>query len=220
MSASPSIPDIAARPTHTAQGTPLLYLTYDDGPTPEHTPAILDLLKQYQAKATFFVIGGSVAQHPDLLRAEAAAGHYVGNHTYTHVALNTVSKDVFVDELNKTKQAMLQAAGDLLTLDGDVRFMRPPYGEIDDNTPVYAAELGYAMVMWDVDPKDWSEPGTDAITNIILGEARPGHILLMHDGGGDRSQTVAATEIILKTLTGQGYQFVPVSYGQPAPPKA
>jgi peptidoglycan/xylan/chitin deacetylase (PgdA/CDA1 family) len=209
------IPDIAARPTHTPQGQPLLYLTYDDGPEPAYTHPILDLLRRYQAKATFFVLGGQVSRYPDALRAEAAAGHSVGNHTYTHVALNTVSQAVFVEEMNKTKKVMLETAGNLFTLDHDVRYMRPPYGAIDEHTSVYAAELGYAMVLWDVDPRDWSEPGTDAIANHVLQNIQPGHIVLLHDGGGDRRQTVAATKIILNALTAQGYQFVPITHGQP-----
>lgn len=217
MSPQTAIPDIASRPTHSRKGQPLLYLTYDDGPAPDYSLPILNLLKQYKARATFFVIGNNVRQHPDVLRAEAAAGHYIANHTYTHVALNTVSKEVFVEEMNKTKAVMLETAGDLLTLDGDIRYMRPPYGEIDERTSVFAAELGYTMVMWDVDPRDWSEPGTDAIAHHILANAQPGHILLMHDGGGDRSQTVAATEIILHTLSAQGYRFVTINYGQPTP---
>lgn len=207
-----SIPNIAARPTHSPQGQPLLYLTYDDGPEPDYTQPILALLKQYQAKATFFVLGRQVSAHPEALRAEAAAGHYIGNHTYTHVALNTVSREVFVEEMAKTKKVLLETAGDLFTFDHDVRYMRPPYGAIDEHTSVYAAELGYAMVLWDVDPRDWSEPGTDVIAHHILQNAQPGRILLMHDGNGNRSQTVAATEIILKTLTGQGYQFVTIAH--------
>jgi peptidoglycan/xylan/chitin deacetylase (PgdA/CDA1 family) len=209
-----SVPDIASRPTHTAEGRPILYLTFDDGPAPDHTHPILDLLEQHRARATFFVIGGSIEQHPDTLRATAAAGHLIGNHTYSHVALNTLSREAFVDELTRTRQIMLSTAGDLMKPEREVRYMRPPYGEIDENTSVYAADLGYAMVMWDVDPKDWSEPGTTTIVDRILHDLQPGHIILLHDGGGDRSQTVAALATILQTLSPQGYHYAGIDYGQ------
>jgi peptidoglycan/xylan/chitin deacetylase (PgdA/CDA1 family) len=218
MSIQTGVPDIAARPTHTAEGKPVVYLTFDDGPAPDYTLPILSLLDQHKARATFFVVGGNIEKHPETLRSTAAAGHCIANHTYTHVALNTVNHEVFTQELTRTKDIMLATAGDLLTPDRAIRYMRPPYGDIDDNTSVYAAELGYAMVLWDIDPKDWSEPGTSIIADHILQNVKPGDIVLMHDGGGDRSQSVAALGIVLQALSPQGYHYAAINYGQPGTP--
>lgn len=198
--------DITKRPTHTANGAPIIYLTFDDGPA-EDTAAMVDVLEQHGAKATFFVVGGMVQKHPQLLRAEAEAGHYIGNHTFTHPHLEAMPHAEFLRELNDTAAIVQKAAGDLLTLDGRMHLMRPPYGSIDENTAPWSRELGYDMVLWDIDPNDWDQPGTDKIASQVLAEAEPGAIVLLHDGGGDRSQTVAALRQILPELASKGYVF-------------
>lgn len=199
-------------PYTTAEGKPIVYLTFDDGPNavgPEggYTQEMLELLKQYDAHATFFNVGKSVGAWPEVVRAVASAGHYVANHTWDHSALTGLTKEQFVDEAERTRQAILQAAGDLFFLDKDVRYLRPPYGSTDANTRNYAAELGYTTVLWDVDPQDWRRPGTEEIADHVLSHVFPGAIVLMHDGGGDRTQSVAALEIILRELSAKGYQF-------------
>lgn len=199
-------------PNTTPDGHPIVYLTFDDGPNPSgpnggYTEEMLTLLKQYNAHATFFNVGKSVSAWPDVVRTVASAGHYVANHTWDHSALAGLTKEEFVAEAERTRQAILQAAGDLFFLDKDVRYLRPPYGCTDANTRNYAAELGYATVLWDVDPRDWRRPGTEEIANHVLSHVFPGAIVLMHDGGGDRSQSVAALEIILRELSAKGYQF-------------
>lgn len=199
-------PNVSERPTHSATGAPLLYFTFDDGPAVD-TPAVLDALAQYGAKATFFVVGGRVEERPDQLRATVQAAHYIGNHTFTHPHLAGMPRAEFFEELTKTAAAVQAAASDLLTLDGRMHLMRPPYGSTDENTAAWAAELGHDMVLWDIDPNDWDMPGIEKIATQILGEAKPGAIVLMHDGGGDRSQTVAALHKILPSLAGQGYAF-------------
>jgi peptidoglycan-N-acetylglucosamine deacetylase len=168
---------------------------------------MLALLKQYNAHATFFNVGKSVSAWPEVVRTVASAGHYVANHTWDHSALAGLTKEEFVAEAERTRQAILQAAGDLFFLDKDVRYLRPPYGSTDANTRQYAAELGYATVLWDIDPQDWRRPGTEEIADHVLSHVFPGAIVLMHDGGGDRSQSVAALEIILRELSAKGYQF-------------
>jgi peptidoglycan/xylan/chitin deacetylase (PgdA/CDA1 family) len=193
-------------PTHAPDGSPVVYLTFDDGPS-TFTPKFIELLARYHAHGTFFVIGGSAKLHPDLVRAAANGGHYVGNHTYTHISLQNVSREVFINESELTRQTLLSEAKDLFTLDGDVRFLRPPYGATDSHTRGYAADLGYQVTMWDIDPMDWRRPGIEAISSHILRNVHPGAIVLMHDGGGDRSQSAAALEIILHDLSTRGFKF-------------
>jgi peptidoglycan/xylan/chitin deacetylase (PgdA/CDA1 family) len=131
----------------------------------------------------------------------------VGNHTYDHTSLEGLSPEAFMDQVERTKVAILDAAGDLLTLDHDVRYLRPPYGATDANTRQYAADLGYAVVLWDVDPQDWRRPGAQVISDHILRSVSAGAIVLMHDGGGDRSQSVQALGTVLEELSKQGYAF-------------
>jgi peptidoglycan-N-acetylglucosamine deacetylase len=199
-------------PNTAPDGSPIVYLTFDDGPNsagPDggYTEEMLAVLKQYNAHATFFNVGKSVNAWPQIVRDVVASGHYVANHTWDHSALAGLTKEEFVAEAERTKQAIVQAAGDLFSLDKDVRYLRPPYGSTDANTRQYAADLGYATVLWDVDPQDWRRPGTEEIANHILSHVFPGAIVLMHDGGGDRSQSVAALEIILRELSAKGYKF-------------
>jgi peptidoglycan/xylan/chitin deacetylase (PgdA/CDA1 family) len=112
-----------------------------------------------------------------------------------------------MDQVERTKEAILDAAGDLFTLDHDVRDLRPPNGATDANTRQYAADLGYAVVLWDVDPQDWRRPGATVISDHILRSVSPGAIVLMHDGGGDRTQSVQALGTVLQELSAQGYAF-------------
>ncbi len=199
-------------PNTAPDGSPIVYLTFDDGPNASgpnggFTEEMLALLKQYNAHATFFNVGKSVSAWPQLVRDVVTSGSYVANHTWDHSALAGLTKEEFVAEAERTKQAIIQAAGDLFTLDKDVRYLRPPYGSTDANTRQYAADLGYATVLWDVDPQDWRRPGTETIADHVLSHVFPGAIVLMHDGGGDRSQSVAALEIILRELSAKGYKF-------------
>ena len=176
----------------------VVYLTFDDGPDPKNTPAILATLARYNAQATFFVVGRSAQAFPDLVQAEAAAGHAIGNHTFTHATLNGIGHDGFMREVLATRD-LLGGVG--------VPCLRPPYGAQDAYTQSYAAEAGYSLVMWTLDSGDWKQPGTDIITARVLNNVRDGSIILMHDGGGDRAQTSAALDIILADLTSRGYRF-------------
>lgn len=178
----------------------VIYLTFDDGPDPTYTPQVLDLLARYGARATFFVIGRRAAAHPELLQAIVAGGHTLGNHTYNHPSLAGMGREQVHRELQQT-QEVLGGMG--------VACMRPPYGAVDPFTATYAAELGLRLVRWDLDPQDWARPGSATIAEHVLARAAPGRVILLHDGGGDRSQTVAALEQILSGLNAQGYRFVP-----------
>jgi len=208
----PGKPLIDHLPTHAPDNSPVVYLTFDDGPT-TFTPQVVELLAKYHARGTFFVIGNLAKTHPDQVRATANAGHYIGNHTYTHISLQNVTHEQFINESELTRKTLLGEAKDLFTLDGDVRFLRPPYGATDAHTRGYAAELGYQIAMWDIDPMDWRRPGADAISSHIIRNAFPGAIILMHDGGGDRSQSVQALEVVLRELSARGFKFYNI-FGQ------
>lgn len=192
------------RPAHTEAGQPVAYLTFDDGPHPSFTPAILEILSRYGATATFFVQGDYVRRFPDVVAAAARQGNDIENHTASHVWLTKVSRDEFISEVVSTDEAIHAAAGELVD---PIGCLRPPYGARDERTITIAAELGKKIVMWDVDPQDWRRPGADQIAQHILAHARPGAILLMHDGGGDRKQTIAALEMVLAELTARGFVF-------------
>lgn len=206
-------PLLANLPTTTPEGAPVVYLTFDDGPNGAFTQQVLDLLAQYDARATFFVIGRQAAGGADVLRRTASEGSYIGNHTWDHVWLDKISKEEFIDQIQRTRNELLAVAGDLFTLDGDVLYVRPPYGAINTDDRQWMAELGYTPVLWDVDPQDWRRPGVETIANHVVSHAFPGAIILMHDGGGERAQSVAALEIILRELSAQGYRFYNI-FGQ------
>lgn len=201
------VPDLNQLPATTEDGQPILYLTFDDGPLPDHTPAILDVLDEHEAVATFFNLGQNVATWPDLVREATIRGHYIANHTWDHANLEGITQEQFVSEVERTSDAIFAAAGDLFNLDLNVRYVRPPYGATDANTRQYAANEGMAVVLWTIDTQDWRQPGAEIIAEYLLSSAYPGAIVLMHDGGGDRTQTAEALSLALPQLREQGYVF-------------
>ena len=197
-----------------------LALTFDDGPDPRWTPKILDVLKLKQAPATFFVIGESANQEAGLVRREYREGHEVGNHTFTHPEFDAISKTQLQIELNLT-ELLLESSLGVKTL-----LFRPPYGI--DHQPETANEIqmlpipqsmGYIIVGARIDPHDWGEPNggppppVATIVDRVLADASTGkgNIILMHDGGGDRSRTVEALPEVIDALRAKGYEFVSVS---------
>ncbi|CAB1129126.1 Chitooligosaccharide deacetylase [Candidatus Hydrogenisulfobacillus filiaventi] len=184
----------------------VIALTFDDGPSP-YTPRILELLQHYHQQATFFVLGQNAARYPQYVRAEAQAGMEVADHTYSH--LNLARHSAATDE------ADLRRAQDLLTrLTGRTPvLLRPPYGTYNRDLLEVARRLGLHVVMWSwtEDSRDWTRPGVGTIVQRVLAHLEPGDIVLMHDGGGDRSQTVEALAIILRDLAAGGWRSVTVS---------
>lgn len=183
---------------------PEIALTFDDSPNPPYTSQILALLQQYGVKATFFVIGSEAAAYPDLVKQENQQGNVVGNHTWTHPDLvNLTPAEV---------RAQLLSASTEIAADTSVSptVFRPPYGNFNSTVQSITASLGLSTILWSVDPKDWSRPGTDAIIKNVLDATHNGSIILMHDGGGDRSETVAALPTIIATLAQRGFQFVTI----------
>ncbi|MFB8205932.1 polysaccharide deacetylase family protein [Kitasatospora purpeofusca] len=176
-------------------------LTIDDGPDPRHTPTVLSLLEQHGIRATFFLIGENAVEHPDLVREIAARGHHIANHTWTHPDLRHLSEAKVREELERTSELLHRTTGKAPT------WFRAPGGDWSPASLKVSAELGMRPMAWSVDPRDWARPGTVVITDRILKDVRPGAIVLNHDGGGDRSQTVAALKAYLPVLIDSGYHF-------------
>jgi len=186
--------------------------TFDDGPDGKWTPMILDTLESRGITATFFVIGENAAIHGDLLRRELAEGMEIGNHTYTHPNLALVGRRTTRLELSATER-LLEAF-----LDRRTALWRPPYfGDAEPTTPdelvpvSIGQELGYITVGLHIDPSDWSSPGTQTIIDSTLKQLDRGNIILLHDGGGDRSQTVAALGPLIDSIRARGYAFTTVT---------
>ena len=197
---------VADRPTH-IDGQPVIYLTFDDGPHGIYTPQVLDTLAKHGARATFFVIGKQVSSVPRIVKDGADGGNYQANHTYGHADLTTLAQAAFDKAIADTYSAIQDATGGQDSGRSKLLCLRPPFGASNADTHSYAAALGYEVVLWDLDPQDWRQPGADQIADHVIANARPGAIVLLHDGGGHRDQTVAALDTILSTLGGQGYRF-------------
>ncbi len=180
-----------------------LAMTFDDGPHPQHTPRLLDMLKQRSLKATFFVVGQNAAQYPEILKRIAAEGHELANHSYTHPILNPLGEGGIREQLDKTHQAVLGATGVTMKL------LRPPYGALTENMRRWTYQtFGYRTILWDVDPLDWKVRDAARVQSEILGHARAGSIVLAHD---IHKSTVDAMPETLDALAAKGFKFVTVS---------
>ncbi len=180
-------------------------LTFDDGPDPEWTPEVLDILKAANVKAAFFLVGANAEHYPDLVRRIVNEGHEVGNHTYYHPNLALCWPEHIRLELNATQLLIQAITGRATTL------FRPPFAadtspsQISDLTPLQIAQdLDYLVVLENIDPQDWAKPGADIIVQRVKQQRRDGNIILLHDAGGDRSQTVEALPRILDWLRTRG----------------
>ncbi|HEY3512982.1 polysaccharide deacetylase family protein [Kribbella sp. NPDC051137] len=187
--------------TATTATTKYVYLTFDDGPWYPYTGQILNILRQYNVHATFFEVGRQVARYPWLTRGAYLRGMSVQNHTWSHPDLRYVSWTTFKYQVLTTDRYIRNQTG------YTPRCLRPPYGAVNTTVRNRAAALGKKIRLWTVDPRDWSRPGTSAIVSRVLNNVHSGSVILMHDGGGNRSQTVAALPTILRTLKARGYVF-------------
>ncbi|MET9316282.1 polysaccharide deacetylase family protein [Kribbella sp. NPDC003505] len=199
----PTPPASAAPVAPTATPLPAKYvvLTFDDGPDLAYTPKVLDILATYDAKATFFEVGQSVRKHPELTKRIHAAGHSVQNHTWTHADLRHLGTAAFRQQITSTDQVIQAQTG------STPGCLRPPYGGVSAAVRQQAKALGKDLVVWTVDSRDWTKPGAPAIVRHVLENVQNGSVILMHDGGGNRTQTLAALPAILKALKAQGYGF-------------
>jgi peptidoglycan/xylan/chitin deacetylase (PgdA/CDA1 family) len=194
-------------------GALVMALTFDDGPSPQYTPQVLDVLRAHGVPATFFVCGDNVGRYPDVVRRIAAEGHALGNHSWSHPHLSGLSAADVRDQIQRTQDAVAKVAGRAPVL------FRAPYGDFADASLAVCADLGLRPISWSVDPTDWANPGSDTIAARVLSAATTGSIVLNHDGteggdddpapgsGGDRSQTVAALKTYLPQLIAAGYTF-------------
>jgi peptidoglycan/xylan/chitin deacetylase (PgdA/CDA1 family) len=182
---------------------PYIAMTFDDGPSPETTPRLLDILKQRNIKATFFMIGQNAERNPTIVKRILAEGHEIGNHSWTHPQLSKLSDDRVTEEINKTQNAIKDASGYTPVL------IRPPYGAITARQKQWIEkQFGLSVIIWSVDPFDWKRPGASVIEQRILAGARPGAIVLSHD---IHKQTVDAMPATLDALAEKGFKFVTVS---------
>lgn len=176
-------------------------LTVDDGPDPTWTPALLDVLAAHAVQATFFVVGERAREHPGLLRRVLAAGHHLGNHSYSHFQpFAALPAAAVAREMHETQRVVTGETGVRPTL------FRAPAGGWSRRVLASARDHGLTPVDWTVDPKDWREPPADRIAERVA-RARPGDIVLCHDGGGDRSRTVKALDLALTRLRERGTLF-------------
>lgn len=183
----------------------VIAITFDDGPSANITPKVLDILKERKIKATFFVIGNNLKTFPELAQRLVAEGHAIGNHTWHHLR-RLMDDFTATREIEDTATLIYQTTGIKTTL------FRPPYGFLYNGLVDYAQKRKDAIVLWSIDSHDWrgSKVSVDNIVNQVREKVNPGTIILMHDGGGDRSNTVQALPKIIDNLTTCGYEFVTV----------
>lgn len=193
----------------TVAGDRTLCLTFDDGPNPADTPRLLSVLRRYRVPAVFFLLGRCATEHPELVRAIVADGHALGNHSMHHDDLSAWPRPRIEADLTAATDAIRAAA------DGaPVTYFRAPYGLWGDS-PQVAAALGLRPLAWRLAVGDWEPPGTEVLVERLTTGVSPGAIVLLHDGGGDRSQTVDAVEAVVPHLQAAGWTFT-----LPAAPEA
>lgn len=180
-------------------------LTFDDGPHPRYTPQILDVLKKYDVKATFFVIGENALYYPDALCRAAKEGHEIANHTYSHMSLSSKNMYRLKDEITKCEDQIYDLTGI------KTKLFRPPEGLITHSVSEIATELNYNVILWDIDTRDWAHTPPKVIAKNVADSVQSGCVILMHDFIGKNSPTPEALEIFIPILLERGYRFVTVS---------
>lgn len=194
--------------THVSTQEPVVALTFDDGPHPESTPRLLDILEKHQARATFFMVGEAAQRYPDIVRRVAEAGHAIGNHSWDHSSLPLLS--------GRERRAQIRACEKALAPYGQ-RLFRPPYGYQSVASRLDALWLGYQVITWSVTASDWQDRDAHWITDQLVNEIKPGSIVLFHDAlytyvekrYTDRGPTLQAVDLLLEHLGGR-FRFVTV----------
>ena len=184
-------------------GGPHIALTFDDGPHPTNTPRLLDMLKERNIKATFFVVGPNARRYPGIMKRMVAEGHEIGNHTMTHGNLSKMSNAQIRKELDGCRDAIIASCG------VNPRIMRAPYGALQSSQKLFIKETwGYPNIHWSVDPEDWKRPGPSVVANRITSRTRAGGIVLVHD---IHAPSVVAMPQALDGLLRKGFRFVTTS---------
>lgn len=191
------------------RGSKQIALTYDDGPNDPHTLKLLEVLARQDVRATFFLIGRYVQRRPDLAHEVVHAGHAIGNHTFTHPHLVISAAVETRNQLEECQRAVEEVTGEV------PRLFRPPFGGRRPSTLKIARSLGLEPVMWNVTSCDWKKLPADTIVENCVRQMRGGDVVLLHDGGhralgADRSQTIIASERLIKRYKSEGYEFVTV----------
>ena len=180
----------------------LVALTFDDGPWPGQTDKILAILKKEGVRATFFMLGTQVRRSPELVRRVAAEGHTVGSHSLSHKELTKLKPPEIGKEISAGVSAIAAVTG------ARPVWFRPPYGAINGTVREQARAQKVRVALWEIDTLDWTRPGTQKLYRNAVRSTKPGQIVLMHDGGGDRTQTIAALPLIIDDLRAKGFTFV------------
>ena len=201
--APPSFQGATIKSAQVNQDQKVIALTFDDGPWPETTSQVLDILKKNNVKGTFFVVGQNVKNYPHLVKKVIADGHAIGNHTWHHW-YHYMNPKAAAYEVDHTTALIYQTTGVKTNL------FRPPGGIMHNGVAAYARNSNYAIIMWSSDSLDYSRPNVPNLVNNVFRNAKPGGIVLMHDGGGNRSQTVQALPKIISKFRQQGYSFVTI----------
>jgi peptidoglycan/xylan/chitin deacetylase (PgdA/CDA1 family) len=191
--------------THIKTNEKVVALTYDDGPNPPYTEQTLDVLGRFQIKATFFVVGKKIAKYPETVRQVISLGHELGNHSFSHKRMIFKNLSFLRSEIEQTDRLLYQ-----LGVCSEIHF-RSPFGLKRIRLPWTLAQMGKKNILWNIDTKDYAASDPESIVKQVMNQIQPGLIILMHDGGLDRTVTIAATEILISKLQKQGYQFKTVS---------
>ena len=214
LDGGPVINASGARPRSYSMPARTIALTFDDGPDPAWTPKILAVLRRYHVPATFFVVGAHAASYPGIVRAELRDGDEIGSHTYTHTNLGTAPAWRQDLELTLTQNALAGAAG------VRTRLLRLPYSSqpdaltaLDWRAAQRASQNGYLVVTANLDTRDWARPGVARIVASAMPAGPHGDVIMFHDGGGNRAQTVAALSQVISRLQARGDRFTTVTGG-------
>lgn len=180
-------------------------LTFDDGPHPKNTPLIINLLNQFNVKATFFVIGLNVVHYPEVFKMIRENGHEIGNHTYSHKSLKNKNNEYISREILDTEKIIFEDGCE------EWKLVRPPCGLYDKALLGFAMDNNYKIILWNIDTKDWEHKSKDEIVNNITLNAKGGDIILFHDYISGENNTIEALKVIVPYFLKSGYEFVTVS---------
>lgn len=181
-------------------GERVVALTFGDGPGPTYTSQVLDVLARHKVKATFFMLGQNASRYPDTVRRVVREGHHIGNHSWSHPSLTSLSDAGVRGEVGGTDSK-------LRSLGAHPRCVRPPYGANSSRVQSIISEYGSATMLWTIDPSDWERPAPSTIAARVMSHLHPGAVILLHDGGGSRGNTVAALDQLIPQIKAAGYQI-------------